>query len=215
MRYAFTLIELILSIVMIAMLFTVVPKIIFAINTNTGFALKKENTNSALSLINYIAKLPWDENETKSSEILITDSLNKDFDCNSSSKTRIGSFSKERNCQNTLKASKRGYDFDDDGFDDIDDYDQRSFTFFKHRKRYKMFVEVNYLNDSNSVFVYDYNNKSAVVNLEKSTPSSVSTNLKEIKITLSEEKAGFEQNITSFSYISTNIGQILIKGLNW
>jgi prepilin-type N-terminal cleavage/methylation domain-containing protein len=62
MRRGLTLIELIFSMVIIAIVFTVVPKIIFASNKSLQLGIKEDALFNAVTLIGSIAKLPWDEN---------------------------------------------------------------------------------------------------------------------------------------------------------
>ncbi len=215
MKRAFTLIEILLSLVVLSIVFVTIPKILFSMNENMKFAKRKEAFYIPFSLIRYISFLPWDENNTENGEVLITGSLNQNFECNSSlDYLRKGSFSKERSCKNLLKASLLGKDAGDESFDDIDDYKGRKIAFLKNRTRYEMRIDINYLKDDGSVFVYDYDKGEVFIDLSKASKVSHSSNLKEIKIILSKKETN-GGDLLSLSYISSNIGEILIDGEEW
>ncbi len=115
MRHALTLIEMIVTILIIAVVFTVVPKIIFASNKAMALSMKEDALLHAYVLIGSVSKLPWDENTQVAGKILST----ADHTCNN---YRIGGFLGSRNCMGaTLYTSTLGPDGGD--ADDIDDYD--------------------------------------------------------------------------------------------
>ena len=115
MRRALTLIEMIFTILIIAVVFTVVPKIIFASNKAMALSMKEDGLFHAYVLIGSISKLAWDENTLVSGKILSTTS----HTCND---YRVGGFLGSRNCiDSTLIASSIGSEGGD--ADDIDDYD--------------------------------------------------------------------------------------------
>jgi len=75
-REGFTLIELIFSMVIIALVFTVIPKIIYAFNKSDTFSVREDALFNGVSLTNMISRLPWDENNTEHNDILLTKSTN-------------------------------------------------------------------------------------------------------------------------------------------
>ncbi len=115
MRRALTLIEMIVTILIIAVVFTVVPKIIFASNKAMALSMKEDGLFHAYVLIGSISRLAWDENTLVAGKILNTTS----HTCND---YRVGGFLGSRNCiGSALTASSIGSDGGD--ADDIDDYD--------------------------------------------------------------------------------------------
>lgn len=122
MRSALTLIELIFSMLIIAIVFTVVPKIIFASNKAFQLSVKEDGMYNAISLLGSISKLPWDENTIISDgEILNAGGVLCQTDG-----YRVGGFVGSRNCLN--HASSHGMAVDDakNSFDDIDDYNNET-----------------------------------------------------------------------------------------
>ena len=209
MKKALTLMELLITIVMMSLIIPSVMKIYSAMNESSKFTLKEELLTPPLSWINYLKTVPWDENSSKSGQILLTDSKNPNLECDKISKVRIGSFSKERNCKDLLKAS---YPIKKSGENDsLNDYADKKIDFFKYHKKYSIKIDIFYVKEGNEIFSYDYTKKSALIDLSKISPAKKSSNLKEIKVTLSKE----DKNITSFSYFSANLGSILIEGERW
>ncbi len=215
MRRGFTLIEIVLSLVVLSILFVSLPKLFFSVNEDMKFSKRKEVFYAPFSLIGYISLLPWDENDTESGEVLLTDSANENFECNSSlNYLRIGSFSKERNCKNLLRASLLGSDFGDESFDDVDDYDKKTISFIKNRVEYEMKIDVNYLKDDGKVFVYDYDKGEVLIDLSKASKSLKSSNLKEINVTLFRT-GRVKRALFSLTYTAANVGEILVEGEEW
>lgn len=224
MKKAFSLIELIFTIVIAAMIFTVIPKIIFAINKNDIFALKQNAMFNAISLLGIMRQLPWDENNTAQTDILITDPANLTFECNSSlNYRRIGGFisMNGRTCQEQLLASSIGTDSGETHYiiyDDIDDFNQNSMeaNLSANTKKYELFTTVHYLSDDTSVFHYDHTNREAIVDLHQAVSKTTPTNIKEVKVITSYAgRRGKEKNITSFHYYSANIGQFYLNKEAW
>ncbi|MEA2111473.1 MAG: prepilin-type N-terminal cleavage/methylation domain-containing protein [Campylobacterota bacterium] len=114
MRKGLTLIEMIFSMVIIAIVFTIVPKIIFASNKSLQLSMKEDALFNAYALMGSITKLAWDENTLVDGKILDTSA----HTCND---YREGGFLGSRNCiDSDLAASTIGSDGGD--HDDIDDY---------------------------------------------------------------------------------------------
>jgi len=196
MRKGVTLIELIFSMVIIAIVFTVVPKIMFASNKSIQLSIKEDALFNAYSLMGSILKLDWDENTTNAGKILDTDAN----DCNETIGYRIGGFAGSRNCKDTNDtASSFGQDGNEasnDESDDIDDYEGYDRNISVNGKpRYNLTVNLRYT---------DENYK-----------SSSTDELKEINVTvksLSKKSEGFKSH---FFFYSTNLGHIQIKSEPW
>ncbi len=196
MRKGVTLIELIFSMVIIAIVFTVVPKIIFASNKSIQLSVKEDALFNAYSLMGSILRLDWDENTTKEGKILDTDAN----DCNETTGYRVGGFVGSRNCKDTTDiASSFGQDgseSDDDESDDVDDYyDYDKNVTVNGKPRYNLTVKFRYTDEN-------YN-------------TSTTDELKEINVTVKSVNAKSQGFKSQFFYYSTNLGHIQIKSEPW
>lgn len=196
MRKGVTLIELIFSMVIIAIVFTVVPKIMFASNKSMQLSIKEDASSNAYALMGSILKLDWDENTTKAGKILDTDA----HKCDETIGYRIGGFAGSRNCKDsTDSASSFGKDTNEasnDESDDVDDYSgyDRNVSVVG-KNRYNLTVSLRYTDEN-------YN-------------TSSTDELKEINVTvtsLSKKSEGFKSH---FFFYSANLGHIQIKSEPW
>ncbi len=210
MRRGLTLIEMILTMVIVALVFMVVPKIIFVTNKSFETTMKEDALFNALSLGYMVASLPWDENNTKSDAILATSSPVGEYVCSASSGFyRVGGFKGARNCIDgggTLAASPIGRE--DALFNDIDDYDAFTLnTVTSKGAKYLMSVDISYLQEPPS---------SNSLDLSSLTQASGSANIKEIKISITNaatnRKSPFK---TTLYYHSANLGHIYINKRAW
>ncbi len=218
MRAAFSLIELIFTIVIMVGVFSTIPKILFSIGKSDSFALKQDAFFQAVSLTNIASLLAWDENNTDETDILQTKSSY--FECNLSTKYRIGSYksSNARVCSQEINAS---FTLESDSgendyllFDDIDDFNDFAVivTTSSGKTKYKLYNQVSYLTDS---FISQSTN-TMTIDLNLSTTSATPTNIKKFKSTIEYAgKRGKERNISSFYYYSTNIGQFILNSRSW
>lgn len=126
MRNALTLIELILSMVIIGIVFTVIPRLIMSMNQSSQATIKEEAMYNALAQMGMILNLPWDNNNTQNPQILSVTAGDALYECNTTSGYRIGGFVGSRHCREI-----NGTDYnaslvlgkEDDQYNDIDDYD--------------------------------------------------------------------------------------------
>ncbi len=217
-KKGFTLIELIFSMVIIALVFTVIPKIIYAFNKSDTFSIREDALFNGMSLTNMISRLPWDENNTEHNDILLTKSTDSRFNCNPKTGYRIGGFLGSRNCENNLSASIISNDGESDPafFNDFDDFNgTNTSAVMNGEKLYTLESRVFYAKDDN-IFNYIDSNGSVIINLSKLQPSNHTTNLKELNLTVYYSgKRGNIRKISHFSYISANIGQIYINKRSW
>ena len=196
-RKGLTLIELVFSMMIIAIVFTIIPKIIFASNKSMQLSKKEDALFNAYSLMGSIIRLSWDENTTVAGKILNTSV----HDCNETG-YRIGGFLGSRNCINSdLSASSIGSDHGD--FNDVDDYDGST-------------TEVNGTIEGKNKNIYDINVTVRYVKDDYSL-SSDTQELKEVRTTVysgddNHKMKGFQ---SSFSYFSANLGNIQIKKRIW
>jgi prepilin-type N-terminal cleavage/methylation domain-containing protein len=189
MRNGLTLIELILSMVIIAVVFTVVPKIIFASNKTLQLSVKEDGMYNAIALLGSISKLPWDENTIDSNgTILIVNN-----ECNTTSGYKVGGFIGSRNCigNNLTQSITLGQEIGEGSneFDDIDDFHNQT----------------DFSETSSSGKDYDLNSSVAY---------EADPNIK--KITVSVKGGPRTGNFqTSFFYYSANLGHTTINKRAW
>ena len=188
-KYAFTLVELIFSIVIIAIVFTVVPKLMFATTKTMEVSIKEDGLFAGIALMGNIIRLPWDANTVVSEGKILDTAANT---CN---ERRLGGFLGSRNCvdSNDLATLKANFGTAGD-YGDVDDYDNYSAVTASGRVPYTLGAGVNYTD----------------TNLN----SSVGTNeLKEVNVSVSS--AGKTNLCTSFFYYSANLGHIQINKRAW
>ncbi len=207
MRRGLSLVELIFTIVIIAIVFTVIPKVILSLNKSDKFSIRQDALFNGFSLVQMISKLPWDENNTQNIDILHTNSISY-FDCNQSTTRRVGGFVGSRNCKNNLSASTISSDgaVDYNFFNDIDDFSGADIN----ASYYGLHVGVVYISDNN----IKRGQKTSFI-LSK-VPVANSTNLKMVDVNISYQgKRGKIKQISSFNYISANIGQVILNKRVW
>ncbi|MFC2074315.1 type II secretion system protein [Campylobacterota bacterium] len=205
MKNAFTLVELIFSIVIIAVVFTVVPKLMFVTTKTMEITIKEDGLFSGIALMGNIIRLPWDENTVLSEgKILHTDIVAPEKVCaqvvTDPLKDRLGyrrgGFVGSRNCLNSSAIATPKVSFGSAGsfYSDIDDYDGYSTSTTGGRVSYNLDVDVNY----------------ADINLNTVTGSD---ELKEVNVSVSA--TGKTNLCASFFYYSANLGHIQINKRAW
>ena len=190
MRRGVTLIELIFSMLIIAIVFTVIPKIIFASNKSLQLSMKEDALYNAYSLLGSIIKLTWDENTMVNGKIL-------DTFINTCDGKRVGGFIGSRNCiDSDLSASSIGRE--DSNYNDVDDYFDYNETVGVLDRKYVLSVDVNYVDNN-------YAN------------SATTEELKEINATITSDASNnkIKNFQSSFFYHSANLGHIQIKKEPW
>ena len=215
MRKALSLIELIFTIVIIAVVFTVIPKIVLSLNKADSFTIRQDAMFNGISMMKMISRMPWDEKNIASREILHTIDANAKFDCDKNSTKRVGSFIGSRTCKEDLTASSISKNSEQN---DIDDFHQ---TLIEANtttgKLYDLNISVNYTVDSSIVFDYSSPNR-VVIDLSKSnteTNTTKRTNLKKVGIVVYYAVKKARKRLTQFNYISSNIGQMIINKRSW
>lgn len=220
MRKGISLIELIFTIVIIAVVFTVIPKIVLALNKSDEFAIKQDALFNGMTMTQMISHLSWDENSTNSNDILSTTSVNVQFACDATTYYyRKGGFRGSRNCidsNGTLSANpigKDGVEMDIYTFNDIDDFNAQPVDAnTSDGKKYGLHVEVKYISDK-----IDYStSQRAIINLSK-IPETSTTNLKlvDVNVTYQGKRGASDTPITQFSYVSANIGKFFLAKRTW
>lgn len=203
-RKGFTLIELIFAMMIIAVVFTVVPKIIFASNKSLSLGLKEEAFFNAMSLTGQIVHLPWDENNAESDKILSTGTGR--FDCDADG-YRVGGFTGSRNCiDSTLAASAIATENE---YNDIDDYHGYSTTTsVGGDNRFQLDVDVIYTGDNVEPASAD-----TTVALSDAAEGTT-TNIKHTLVTVTSLDAR-RSVCSSFFFHSANLGHTYINRRAW
>ncbi len=222
MRKALSLIELILTIVIIAIVFTVIPKIIFATNQSFIVGAKQDGIFNAVQLMQVIARKPWDNRSIQTMNILDVDNGDANLDCNTTTGYRPGGFIGGRNClenNNTIRATRTSDPEWSDGAQllDVDDYNAFNTTATGTKcvqyNTYGLAPSVGYrrLNISYPTAT------SADINLTAmGTPGGVnSSNIKEVNLSVGFAGTNAQRfgaaGCIRFNYYSANIGQFYVN----
>jgi len=204
MRRAFTLIELIFSMVIIAIAFSVLPKILQLAVKSSTTSLKEEAMYNAVAYVGLIKSTAWDENNTEVDDILLVINGNSAYDCNTTTGYRTGGMKGSRNCFHEQNASIIGSD--DNDRDDMDDFITLTAKNYNSSRDYNLSVEVAYIDDI-ALDATQYSN----------TQSTDSTNTKRITVTVKPNKKSnvLGNTFVKVSFIAQNIGQIRVKRRVW
>jgi len=231
LKKSFSLIELIFTIVIIAFIFTVIPKVVYSTNQTFALTLKEDGIFSMMAKTMDVDTQEWDENNTDSQDdyqynILITGNDNV-LECKSDQDPpiRVGGFYSgdqysricPKKCTSSIfgiclsyqdiTISAIGPDDNEDSEDDYDDEDDFNGTVEDVTKngkvRYKLYIEVAYTKEWSSDD-YDYDNQS--LNFQFSNDTVDKSNEKLTKITLYDKK--YDKNISNARYWGANIGKI-------
>lgn len=190
-KKAFTLVELIFSIVIIAIVFTVIPRLMFATTKTMELSIKEDGLFSAMALMGNIIRLPWDSNTLSSNGKILDTSANTCTDY------RVGGFLGSRNCLNSNLSASTTFILGPN-FDSINNYH-------------------NYTTTTISPLIIngiDYNLKVQVSYVNPSLISVGSTQeLKEVRVDVNtSERVSL---CSSFFYYSANLGHIQINKRVW
>ncbi|HIP19955.1 MAG TPA: prepilin-type N-terminal cleavage/methylation domain-containing protein [Sulfurimonas sp.] len=216
MRKGLSLIELIFTIVIIAVVFTVIPKIVLSLNKADSFTIRQDAMFNGVSMIKMISKLPWDQNNTDSSDILhVNSSANSYFDCNTTTFRRDGGFIGGRTCEDNQSASiinSNAYEYVSYLEDDIGDFNNKGVeaNLTTTQKLYDLNITVSYIDDTN------FNPTNLIDINQSSDVNSYTTNLKRIRIKVFYTgNRGESRQLTQFNYTSANIGQMILHKRVW
>ena len=211
MRRGMTLIELVFSMVIIALAFTVLPKILQVAGKSAKTTIKEEAMYNAVALMGLVRSLAWDEQNTqteqeKANQILKVSAGKDIYQCPYDGRFyRKGGFEGSRKCENQLPASTIGEDGESEP-DDIDDLDGKKIPLanFHNTREYNASVKVLYVQDYDTQF--------------SSSSASGTTNVKMVTIQVEVPNSKQEVLGSSFaklSYFASNIGQLTIYRVSW
>lgn len=208
MKKALSLIELIFTIVIIGIVFSVIPKIIYVSNKSLEFSKKEDAIFNMMSKAIDISLKVYDEENIYYDDILlVNDPPSNILDCNKSSWYRVGGFKGSRNCKNGIFESSIPTNSDGE-YDYIEGYNGVEVNTTKYgRTLYTLKISVGYTDEWNSSDYDDGNLSFTFTNRSDDTK----TNIKRVYIRVFNN----EYNISSIPYYSTNIGYIQINGLRW
>lgn len=213
MRRALTLIELIFAMVIIAIVFTVIPRLIHAMNQTSKTAQQEEAMYDAVAFMGAIINLPWDNNNTQHDQILQVTAGNSGYDCNTTSGYRIGGFIGGRNCiepnGTDYNASVLGLEGTD--INDLDDYTlainaDNNCSRSKGKSLYTLSPMISYVKDPSSTGIITLSD----INISKSS------NTKHVIV-----KVGYHADnkqsgcIAALQYDAFNIGQMHLNSRSW
>ncbi|MDD2782017.1 type II secretion system protein [Sulfuricurvum sp.] len=215
MRKGLTLIELILSMMIIGIVFTVIPRLVMSMNQSSQVTIKEEAMYNAMAQIGMILNLPWDNNNTQNPQILSVNAGDAAFECNTTSGYRIGGFVGGRNCITPpgVNYAAAAIIKEDAESNDIDDFHDTNLTADKNcssgvKGLYAIGTTVIYTDDpaSTGIATLSTNPKAA----------GQYSNTKYILV-----RVGYGNDsqhtgcITALQYHSFNIGNIQINSRNW
>jgi len=211
MKKAFTLIELIFAMVIIAIAFSVLPKVLYMATKASITSLKEEAMYNAVAYAGLIRASAWDENNTEVDDILIVNGSDRDtsFDCDQNTSYRVGGFTGSRNCFNDKNASVLGMDSNDNNLpDDIDDFKEISVVAKNENssRKYDINATVEYVDDT--FFATSLS--------DNSDPESP-TNSKRIEIIVYPKRKSSElgNSMVKLNFTLYNIGQLRVNKRRW
>ena len=228
-----TLIELILSMIIVALVFTIVPKMIAVTAKSSEQGKKEDAIFNAVSTLAEISYLAWDENLTSGEQSIMRVDESIEFNCTKVKKDdgnftyRVGAFftndgDNGRRCENSNNFTPIGLDSgdDEDNLDDIDDFNNSAdgnltaegYKCYTNSRidDYELNSSVYFVNDFNISDLSD-NNSTLTINLSKSN-SSKSTNTKVVDVKVfknsNSPKSSTGRCIASFYYFTFNVGLV-------
>ena len=213
MRKALTIIELIFTIVILGLVFTVIPRIVYVSNKSIEVSATEEAVFNMMAKMSDIVFKEWDENNTQTDEILIVNDpvKNEVTDCNKDTGYRIGGFDGGRNCKDDQnKTSHIGADDDEPPYDDIDDYngtEENTTSSGRKKKTFILDMFASYVDEWNAS---NYNSDSFSYKFDKNELNK--SNIKRVKVVVSAKGEG---NISTIKYYGANIGHAIIASESW
>ena len=215
MRRALTLIELILSIIIIGIVFTVIPRLIHALNQTSKTAIQEEAMYNAMALMGAMVNLPWDENNTQHDQILQVTQGDAAYECNTSSGYRIGGFIGGRNC---IEPSGVDYNATALGLEgsDINDIDDYTLPIEVDNNCSRQGGKMLYTLTPSVTYVADPSPTGTMILGDLNSSAGATSNTKRVLV-----KVGYHADhqhsgcIGVFEYHSFNIGHIQINSLPW
>ena len=211
MKKALTIIELIFTVVVLALVFTVIPRIVYVSNKAVETSATEEGIFNMMAKMSDIVFKEWDENNTKTDEILIVnDPPQNVLDCDKETGYRIGGFKGSRNCQNDQNTcSIIGPDANEPPYDDIDDYngsEENTTSSGRKKKHFTLDMFASYVKEWNVSNYYSDN-----FSYQFSKDEVNKSNIKRVEVIVSSN----DKNISTIKYYGANIGHSIIASESW
>jgi Tfp pilus assembly protein PilE len=213
LKKALTLIELIFTIVIIALVFTVIPKIIYVSNKSLEFSKKEDAVFNMMAKMMDVCLKEYDYNNTQYDDILIVnDPPQNVLDCNASSWYRVGGFRGGRTCENNISESAiPSPQNDNNEYDYIEGYNgYEDNNLSNGHTKYVLNIVVGYTTEWKES---NYSNQTLNFSFDDNLSSEQKSNIK--KIVVSIRKEGDDKNISIIKYNSANIGHMKINSVIW
>jgi len=215
MRKALTLVELILSVVIISIVFTAIPKIIIATNQSFVSASKQDGIFNAMQLMHMIANTPFDSQSYHTFSILKVEENGLDnLECNTTTGIRKGGFVGGRHCLDVEKNATRIDERNLDTVLAIEDYHQFNFdanvsnTNCVDYKKYGLVPNVSYKKlIATNLTNIDLSNSSDVE--LTNDDGNATSHIKHIKMSVDFNGTG-QSGCVDFDYYAANLGQLNI-----
>jgi len=212
LKKGLTIIELIFTVVILALLFTVIPRIIFVSNKSIETSATEEAIFNMMAKMSDIVFKEWDENNTNTDEILVVNQVPESIiDCNKNTGYRIGGFKGSRNCQDDINISYIGKDSNEPPYDDIDDYngtEENTTSSGRKRKKFTLDMFASYIEDWNTSN-YDYISRK--FNYKFNPNEKNKSNIKRVEVVVSSNG----KIISTIKYYGANIGHSIIESESW
>lgn len=213
MRKGLSLIELILSMVIIGIVFTVIPRLVMAMNQGTKTAVQEEALYNAIAYMGQIINLPWDQNNTQNPQILSVTAGDHAYDCNTTSGYRIGGFVGGRNCIGSGSYAAQPIGSDSGDANDVDDFADTNLTAEKNCSNGT--VKGLYTMSTSTGYVYDPSSTGSAT-LSTAPVGAGTSNSKLVRIRVGYGSDSQHKGcIADISYTSFNIGNIQINSRGW
>ncbi len=192
MRKGLTLIELIFTMVIVALVFSVIPKLVQTMGQSSKTVMKEDAIFNTITLMGLITNLAWDKENVTNDSILRVTNEDPKYRCNETTGYRVGGFEGGRNCIKTANAS--AITNTSSTYNSIDSYNGYKLNTKTpcNNKLYNLGVKVEYKNATTS-------------------------NIKHIKITTNYDDSFKikDDGCTIFDYFSYNLGQAHINKRAW
>ena len=211
-KYSFTLIELVISIVVVGIVITAIPALLTTTSNVNKTNLEEKTFFSAFALLNLVQTTEWDENNTIGDnyyKVLKANGGDSELLCQRTGVIQLDNYS-GATCADGNTTSHIGIDSGEDEnnvstFDDMDDFNGYStiISYGPDIDDINLSISVRYMNDST-----DYSRKN-IYFTESDAPAS-GTNLKFLELNVTQNN----KLISVLKYTASNIGMTKIESRN-
>jgi len=208
-KYSFTLIELIISIMIVGIAVTSIPMLLNTVSNNQEVNLKEKSFFNAYALLTLLQTQEWDENNTKGDnyyKVLTSDGGDSELKCPRSGVVQLDNDSGADCASDDNKISSIRVDTGEDEdnvstFDDVDDFNNYSVII----NDFNITAYISYMNDET-----DYSVSNIYLNAENLKNSDSNIKLVELNIT----NKNTNEIIAVLKYFISNIGMTKIESRN-